>query len=71
MNSGLEWEENYNLRCDQNALSIKDMSRAQWRKPAVFKPDTHWNYSSGTTNFGIFTSTIQTHQEYLDFWYSA
>jgi hypothetical protein len=28
----------------------EDMSRAQLVKPAAFKPDTHWNYSSGTTN---------------------
>jgi CubicO group peptidase (beta-lactamase class C family) len=42
-------------------------------KPAAFKPNTHWNYSSGTTNLlsGILRQQFKTHQEYLDFWYSA
>jgi CubicO group peptidase (beta-lactamase class C family) len=75
MNSGLEWEENYSTICDATKMLYlsKDMSRAQLEKPAVFKPDTHWNYSSGTTNLlaGILRQQFKTHQEYLDFWYSA
>jgi CubicO group peptidase (beta-lactamase class C family) len=50
MNSGLEWEENYSTICDATTFMSEDMSRAQLVKPAAFKPDTHWNYSSGTTN---------------------
>lgn len=75
MNSGLEWEENYSRICDATVMlyQSKDMSRAQLEKPAAFKPNTHWNYSSGTTNLlsGILRQQFNTHQEYLDFWYSA
>jgi CubicO group peptidase (beta-lactamase class C family) len=75
MNSGLEWEENYSTICDATKMLFmsEDMSRAQLEKPAAFKPNTHWNYSSGTTNLlsGILRQQFKTHQEYLDFWYSA
>jgi CubicO group peptidase (beta-lactamase class C family) len=75
MNSGLEWEENYSTICDATKMLFmsEDMSRAQLVKPMAFKPDTHWNYSSGTTNLlsGILRQQFKTHQEYLDFWYSA
>lgn len=49
------------------------MSRSQLLKPAEFEPNTHWNYSSGTTNLlsGILRKQFATQQEYLDFWYSA
>jgi CubicO group peptidase (beta-lactamase class C family) len=75
MNSGLEWEEKYDKICDatQMLFQAKDMSQSQLIKPAQFKPNTHWNYSSGTTNLlsGILRRQFKTHQEYLDFWYSA
>jgi CubicO group peptidase (beta-lactamase class C family) len=75
MNSGLEWEEQYDKICDATEMLFhdEDMSRSQLIKPAVFKPNTHWNYSSGTTNLlsGILRKQFKTHQEYLDFWYSA
>ena len=75
MNSGLEWEEQYDKICDatQMLFQAEDMSRVQLEKPAAFKPNTHWNYSSGTTNLlsGILRKQFKTHQEYLDFWYSA
>ncbi len=75
MNSGLEWEENYSTICDATKMLFmsEDMSRAQLEKPAAFKPDMHWNYSSGTTNLlsGILRQQFKTHQEYLDFWYLA
>lgn len=75
MNSGLEWEEAYDKICDATEMLFhdQDMSRSQLLKPAVFKPNTHWNYSSGTTNLlsGILRKQFKTHQEYLDFWYSA
>ncbi|SHF81510.1 CubicO group peptidase, beta-lactamase class C family [Flavobacterium fluvii] len=75
MNSGLEWEENYTKICDATKMLFQeeDMSRSQLIKPALFKPNTHWNYSSGTTNLlsGILRKQFKTHQEYLDFWYSA
>lgn len=75
MNSGLEWEEYYDRICDatQMLFQAEDMSQSQLLKPSVFKPNTHWNYSSGTTNLlsGILRKQFKTHQEYLDFWYSA
>jgi CubicO group peptidase (beta-lactamase class C family) len=75
MNSGLEWEEHYDRICDATKMlfQTKDMTRSQLLKPELFKPNTHWNYSSGTTNLlsGILRKQFNTHQEYLDFWYSA
>lgn len=75
MNSGLEWNENYSEISDVTKMlfEAKDMSRAQLEKPLVFKPNTHWNYSSGTSNLlsGILRKQFKTYQEYLDFWYSA
>ncbi len=75
MNSGLEWEEDYGKISDvtQMLFQVQDMSQSQAQKPALFKPNTHWNYSSGTTNLlsGILRKQFKTHQEYLDFWYAA
>ena len=75
MNSGLEWEEDYNKISDVTKMLFldTDMSQAQLKKPAQFKPNSHWNYSSGTTNLlsGILRKQFKTHQEYLDFWYSS
>ena len=75
MNSGLVWEEKYDKICDATKMlfQAEDMSRVQLLKPAVYGPDIHWNYSSGTTNLlsGILRKQFKTHQEYLDFWYAA
>ncbi|MBZ4042678.1 serine hydrolase domain-containing protein [Flavobacterium hibisci] len=75
MNSGLEWEENYNTICDATKMlfQAEDMGKIQLDKPAQFKPNTHWNYSSGTTNLLslILKRQFKTQQEYLDFWYNA
>ncbi|WP_394759817.1 serine hydrolase domain-containing protein [Flavobacterium sp.] len=75
MNSGLEWEEDYGKISDATKMlfQAEDMTKSQIIKPAKFKPNTHWNYSSGTTNLlsGILRKQFKTHQEYLDFWYSA
>ena len=74
MNSGLEWEENYSTICDATNMLFqeKDMAQSQLVKSASFKPNTHWNYSSGTTNLlsGILRKHFKNQQEYLDFWYS-
>jgi hypothetical protein len=53
-------------------FQAEDMTRVQLEKPAIFKPNTHWNYSSGTSNLlsGILRKQFKTHQEYLDFWYT-
>jgi len=75
MNSGLEWEENYSTICDATKMlfQAEDMGKVQMDKPAQFKPNTHWYYSSGTTNLlsRILRAQFKTQQEYLDFWYSA
>ena len=75
MNSGLEWEENYSTICDATKMlfQAEDMGKVQLDKPAQFKPNTHWNYSSGTTNLLslILRRQFKSQQEYLDFWYSA
>jgi CubicO group peptidase (beta-lactamase class C family) len=75
MNSGLAWEEDYGKISDVTKMlfQAEDMSRSQLEKPTQFKPNTHWNYSSGTTNLlsGILRKQFKTHQEYLDFWYSS
>lgn len=75
MNSGLEWEENYSKICDATKMlfQAEDMGKVQMDKPAQFKPNTHWYYSSGTTNLlsRILRAQFKTQQEYLDFWYSA
>ena len=75
MNSGLEWEEDYGKISDVTKMlfQAEDMTKSQAEKPAKFKPNSHWNYSSGTTNLlsGILRKQFKTHQEYLDFWYSS
>ena len=75
MNSGLEWIEDYNTISDVTKMLFleKDMTKSQIKKPFVGKPNQSWNYSSGTTNLlsGILRNQFTTHQEYLDFWYSA
>jgi CubicO group peptidase (beta-lactamase class C family) len=75
MNSGLEWEEDYGKISDVTEMLFlaEDMPKVQLEKPAAFAPNTHWNYSSGTTNLlsGILRKQFATHQEYLDFWYSS
>lgn len=75
MNSGLAWEEDYTKISDVTKMLFlaKDMGKVQAEKEAVAQPDTHWNYSSGTSNLlsGILRKQFKTQQEYLDFWYRA
>lgn len=75
MNSGLEWEENYNAISDVTKMLFieENMAQSQIDKPLTGKPNNSWNYSSGTTNLlsGIIRKQFKTHQDYLDFWYSA
>lgn len=74
MNSGLAWEEDYTKISDVTKMLYldTDMTVAQQKKPLVGKPNESWNYSSGTSNLlsGIVRKQFDTHQEYLDFWYS-
>ncbi len=75
MNSGLEWEEDYDKISDVTKMLFisKDMTQTQIDKPLVGEPNSSWNYSSGTTNLlsGILRKQFKTQQEYLDFWYSS
>lgn len=74
MNSGLEWDENYEEISDATKMLFleRDMTKMQENKPLVGTPNESWNYSSGTTNLlsGILRTQFKTHQEYLDFWYT-
>ena len=74
MNSGLEWDENYDEISDATRMLFldRDMTKQQKEKQFVGKPNQSWNYSSGTTNLlsGILRKQFKTHQEYLDFWYT-
>ena len=74
MNSGLEWDEDYNSISDVSKMLFleKDMTTVQIEKPFVGKPNETWNYSSGTSNLlsGIIRSKFNSHQAYLDYWYA-
>ena len=75
MNSGLEWDENYDEISDATKMLFldRDMSKMQEYKSLVGKPNESWDYSSGTTNLlsGVLRNLFETHQDYLDFWYSG
>jgi len=75
MQSGLEWDEDYSSISDVTRMLFldSDMTQAQRDKKAIAKPTEVWNYSSGTTNLlsGILRQQFRSHQEYLDFPYSA
>lgn len=75
MNSGLEWDENYDDISDVTKMLFlaSNMSKVQLEKPLVGKPNETWNYSSGTANLlagYLLRKQFETHQEYLDFWYA-
>ena len=74
MRSGLEWDESYTTISDVTKMLFLegDMSKPQIYKPLVSKPNETTNYSSGTTNLlsGLLKQYFDTHQEYLDFWYT-
>ena len=71
MNSGLEWDENYDEISDVTKMLFleKDMSQMQLNKPLQFTINEHWNYSSGTTNLlsRYLREQFKTHEDYLNF----
>ena len=75
MNSGLEWDEDYEKISDVTKMLFlaDNMGEVQLNKPLVGVPGESWNYSSGTTNLlsNFIGQQFKTHQEYLDFWYDA
>ncbi|MDW5289789.1 serine hydrolase [Formosa sp. PL04] len=74
MNSGLAWEENYEIISDVTKMLFlkEDMPKIPREKQLESTPNTSWNYSSGTTNLisGFIRNQFKTEQEYLDFWYA-
>lgn len=74
MNSGLEWDENYEEISDATKMLFleRDMTKMQENKPLVGKTNDAFNYSSGTSNLlsGILRNYFKTQQEYLDYWYT-
>ena len=75
MQSGLKWEEDYSKISDVTKMLFleSDMTASSRNKEAGAAPTEVWNYSSGTTNLlsGILRQQFRTHQEYLDFPYTA
>ena len=75
MNSGLEWEERYDIICDATKMlfNSKDMGQVQLEKSLIGQPNQSWNYSSGTSNLlsNILRKQFKAEQEYLDFWYAS
>lgn len=74
MNSGLEWDENYDDISDVTKMLFleRNMSIAQAKKQFAGPTNETWNYSSGTSNLlsGILRTQFTEYQEYLDFWYT-
>lgn len=75
MNSGLSWVEDYNTISDVTEMLFmdQDMTLSQKRQKLAYEPNTHWNYSSGTTNVlsGILRQQFDDLQAYLDFPYES
>ncbi len=73
MNSGLDWNEDYNNISDVTKMLFlaEDMTKVQIGKKMVGKPNESWNYSSGITNLlsGFIKKQFKTEQDYLNFWY--
>ncbi|HBS11371.1 MAG TPA: serine hydrolase, partial [Flavobacteriaceae bacterium] len=75
MNSGLAWQEVYEGISDVTKMLFlaENMAKAQEEKQLIGKPNESWNYSSGTSNLlsGMLRKYFDSHQDYLDFWYSS
>ncbi|MEL7220377.1 MAG: serine hydrolase [Bacteroidota bacterium] len=73
MNSGLEWNEAYGTVSDatQMLYGQTDMAAYTRDKPQAQQPNTHWVYSSGTTNLlsKIIRETIGDDDAYLSLVY--
>lgn len=73
MNSGLEWDEDYNTISDVTRMLFieKDMTKSQINKELEHTPGTSWKYSSGTSNLlsGVLKKQFGSQQEYLNFPY--
>ncbi|MBT8320660.1 MAG: beta-lactamase family protein, partial [Eudoraea sp.] len=70
MQSGLEWDEDYDSLSDVNRMLFmsEDMTQLQETKKAIAEPGEIWNYSSGTSNLlsGILRKQFSDYQDYLN-----
>ncbi len=68
MNSGLEWNEAYGNVSDATKMLFFNASMGDYalNKPLEKEPDTHWVYSSGTTNMisKLIRQTIGNDEQY-------
>ena len=75
MSRGLSWDEDYASISDVNKMLFleADMTQSQINTDYSIDDPKVWNYSSGTSNFlsGVLRKQFKTHQEYLDFPYTA
>jgi CubicO group peptidase (beta-lactamase class C family) len=75
MQSGMEWNEDYSSISDVTRMLFmaRDMTKAQLKTDYTLNSPKIWNYSSGTSNLlsGILREQFKSHQDYLDFPYSA
>lgn len=73
MNSGLEWVEDYAEISDvtQMLFQADNMAKAQLPKTLEYQPNTHFSYSSGSTNLlsGLLRKEFDSYSEYLNFPY--
>lgn len=73
MGSGLEWDENYEQISDVTKMLFQadDMTKPIIEKQLEYPPNTHFNYSSGTTNLlsGLLLKEVGSYTEYLNFPY--
>ncbi|MCP4974809.1 MAG: serine hydrolase [Maribacter sp.] len=75
MQSAMEWDEDYSSISDVTKMLFmaSDMTKSQINTDYTLNSPKVWNYSSGTSNLlsGILRKHFKSHQEYLDFPYSA
>ncbi len=73
MSSGLEWEEDYSKVSTATTMlyGTDGMGTYAASQPLAHEPNTHWLYSSGTSNIisKQLSTAFETHQEYIRFPY--
>lgn len=75
MESGLEWEENYNTICDVTKMLFQDedCTVRPLEKLQIQPAEIVMNYSSGTSNVlsALLRKQFKTHQQYLNYPYQS
>ncbi|MBK9737863.1 MAG: serine hydrolase [Saprospiraceae bacterium] len=71
MNSGLEWSEDYTTVSDATNMlyNAQDIATIPLSKPLKYTPESHWCYSSGTTNLisKLLRNVIHDDKKYLTY----